>query len=103
MEVPIAIGQRSDADARAMYDRMRLEIGAIPGVKDVGIGSTMPLRSTQFQLDVKAEGRQLAIGEAQPHAEYPHGGPGLLPRRRGFRCSRGASSRRPTATARRGS
>jgi putative ABC transport system permease protein len=70
LEVPIAIGQRSDVDARAMYDRMRLEVGAIPGVKDVGLGSTMPLRSTPFQLDIKAEGRPLGAGEAQPHAEY---------------------------------
>jgi predicted permease len=78
MEVPIAIGQRSDADARAMYDRMRLEIGAIPGVKDVGVGSTIPLRSTQFQLDVKAERRQLGIGEAQPHAEFRTADPGYF-------------------------
>jgi predicted permease len=78
MEVPIAIGQRSDVDARAMYDRMRLEIGAIPGVKDVGIGSTMPLRSTPFQLDIKAEGRQLGLGEAQPHAEYRSADPGYF-------------------------
>ena len=78
MEVPIAIGQRSDADARAMYDRMRLEIGAIPGVKDVGIGSTIPLRSTPFQLDVKAERRQLGIGEAQPHAEFRTADPGYF-------------------------
>jgi predicted permease len=78
MEVPIAIGQRSDVDARAMYDRMRLEIGAIPGVKEVGLGSTMPLRSTPFALDIKAEGRQLAIGEAQPHAEYRSADPGYF-------------------------
>ena len=78
MEVPIAIGQRSDADARAMYDRMRLELGAIPGVKDVGLGSTMPLRSTQFQLDIKADGRQLGIGEAQPHAEFRSADPGYF-------------------------
>jgi predicted permease len=70
MEVPLAIGERSDPDARALYDRMRLELGAIPGVRDVGIGSVMPLRSTLFQLDVKAEGRQLANGEAQPRADF---------------------------------
>ena len=69
MEVPLAIGERKDADARALYDRMRLELGAVPGVRDVGIGSVMPLRSTIFQLDVKAEGRPLANGEAQPRAE----------------------------------
>ncbi len=69
MEVPISYNSTSDADARAMYDRMRLEVGAIPGVTSVGLGSTMPLRSAQFQLDVKVDGRQLATGEAIPHAE----------------------------------
>ncbi len=69
MEIPLGYGSRSDADARALYDRMRLEVAALPGVSEVGLGSTMPLESTQFQLDVKIEGRQLATGEAIPHAE----------------------------------
>src|SRR4029079_9511492 len=38
MEVPLNFGQRKDEDARALFERMRLEIGAIPGVRDVGIG-----------------------------------------------------------------
>jgi predicted permease len=70
MELPLNYGERSDADARALYDRMRLEVGAIPGVREVGIGSTMPLRATQFQLEVKAEGKQLAAGVPMPRAEY---------------------------------
>ena len=69
MQVPHGSG-RSDVDAKALYDRMRLEIGAIPGVSDVGVGSTMPLRAAGFQLDIKAEGRPLTSGEAQPRAEY---------------------------------
>jgi predicted permease len=70
MEVPISGGARKDPDVKALYDRMRLEIGAIPGVSEVGLGSVMPLRTSGFQLDVKAEGRPLAAGEAMPHAEY---------------------------------
>jgi predicted permease len=70
MEVPIAGAGRSDADAKALYERMRLEIGAIPGVKEVGVGSTIPLRSNEFQLDIKAEGRPVAAGEAMPRAEF---------------------------------
>ncbi|MGH7709893.1 MAG: FtsX-like permease family protein, partial [Gemmatimonadaceae bacterium] len=69
MEVPVG-GARSDADAKSLYDRMRLEIGAIPGVSDVALGSTMPLRTTQFQLEIKAQGHTLAAGEAMPRAEY---------------------------------
>jgi predicted permease len=70
MEMPLNYGERTDADARALYERMRLEISAIAGVRDVGVGSTMPLRTTQFQLDIKAEGRPLAAGEPMPHAEF---------------------------------
>jgi predicted permease len=39
-------------------------------VSEVAVGSTMPLRSTQVQLDVKAEGRAPASGEAMPRAEF---------------------------------
>ena len=75
MEVPFDFGARSDADAKALFERMRLEIGALPGVKLVGVGSTMPLRTTQVQLDVKAEGRPLAPGEPMPRAEFRTAGP----------------------------
>jgi putative ABC transport system permease protein len=70
MEVPFDYDARSDADAKARFERMRLEIGALPGVRVVGVGSTMPLRTTEVQLDVKAEGRPLAPGEPMPRAEF---------------------------------
>jgi putative ABC transport system permease protein len=53
----------------ALYERIQSQVAAIPGVQEVGLGSTVPLRSEQFALDIKAEGRLLAPGEAQPHAE----------------------------------
>ena len=61
---------QSDAVAKGRYDRMRLEVGALPGVADVGVGSPMPLRSTDVRFDVKAEGKTLAPGEAMPRAEF---------------------------------
>ena len=51
------------------YERIQSQVAAIPGVKEVGLGSTVPLRSELFALDIKAEGRALSPGEAQPHAE----------------------------------
>jgi predicted permease len=78
MEVPLNMGERSDADSRALYQRISDQIQGLPGVQAVGVGSTMPLRSTQFQLDVKAEGRVLAAGEAQPHAEMRSADPGYF-------------------------
>jgi predicted permease len=72
MEVPLSgVGTgRSGADTRALYERMRFELAAIPGVSDVGVGTVVPLRSAQFQLEVKADGRTLAAGEAIPRAEF---------------------------------
>lgn len=70
MEVPVSGGEGDNDATRALYDRMKYEIAAIPGVRDVGVGSVIPLRSSQFQLEVKAEGRALAAGEAIPRAEY---------------------------------
>lgn len=70
MEVPISSAGRSDADTKATYERMRQELQGLPGVNEVGVGSTTPLRVTEFQLDVRAEGRALASGEAQPRADF---------------------------------
>lgn len=71
MEVPLTTPGRKDGDTKALYDRMRLELSAIPGVKEVGVGSVMPLRNSGgFQLEVKAEGRPVAAGEPMPRAEY---------------------------------
>lgn len=71
MEVPMTgIGIRPDADVKALYERMRFELAAIPGVSEVGVGSNIPLRGSEFQLEVKAEGRPLAAGEPIPRAEF---------------------------------
>jgi putative ABC transport system permease protein len=59
----------SDARAKVQYERMRTEIAALPGVVEVGVGSPTPLRTSDVQFDVKAEGRPLRVGEAMPRAE----------------------------------
>ncbi len=68
MEVPL--GGRQSQDVKLLYERMHFELGALPGVRMVGFGSSVPLRASQFQLEVKAEGHALAPGEAMPRAEY---------------------------------
>lgn len=71
MEIPIDFtAGRNDGDTKAMYENLRNQVGAVPGVVDVGLGSTMPLRSAQFRLDIKADGRAPVSGEAQPTAEF---------------------------------
>jgi predicted permease len=78
MEVPFDFEAKKDEDAKAAFERMQLELSAIPGVSEVGIGSTMPLRATEVMLDVKAEGRALANGEAIPRADYRTVSPGYF-------------------------
>jgi predicted permease len=78
MEVPFDFEAKKDADAKAAFERMQLEVAAIPGVSEVGIASTMPLRATEAVLDVRAEGRALQNGEAIPRADYRTVSPGYF-------------------------
>lgn len=70
MEVPRDFTGGDNAQAISDYQRMREAIAALPGVSDVGLGSTMPLRIAGITLEVKAEGRAPVPGEAVPTAEY---------------------------------
>jgi predicted permease len=78
---------------------MRAEVAAIPGVLDVGIGSPMPLRSSQVVFEMKAEGKPLAVGEPMPRAEFRTANPEFF-RAAGIPLLRG---REFTLTDRRGS
>ena len=60
----------ADAAAKEGYDRMRREIRALPGVIDVGVGSTMPLRARDVGSTSRPKGKPLAVGEAMPRAEF---------------------------------
>ncbi|HEY7027658.1 MAG TPA: ABC transporter permease, partial [Gemmatimonadales bacterium] len=60
---------QADVRAKEQYELMRSEIAALPGVSVAGLGSPMPLRTSDVRLDVKAEGKATASGEAQPNAE----------------------------------
>jgi len=66
---PTRLSPAADAVNKELYDRMRREIQAIPGVIEVGLGSTMPLRRSMIDFDLKAEGKALVAGEAIPKAD----------------------------------
>ena len=74
MQVPLLNPAQLDASADArikeQYLRMQREIRALPGVVEVGLGSTMPLRRTPLGFDLRAEGRTPVVGEAVPHADF---------------------------------
>jgi putative ABC transport system permease protein len=61
---------RSDMEAKGRYNRMRDEIASLPGVVEVGLGSSVPLRGTSTQFEVRAEGRSIDVGEATPRADF---------------------------------
>jgi len=79
MEVPVDFTQAASLQgAVGMYERMQAELSTLPGVQIVGIGSTMPLRAAQFQLEIKAEGRPMSPGEATLQTEYRTADPGYF-------------------------
>ena len=79
MEVPADFAAVTDKDKQiALYERMATDLKAIPGVQVVGLGSNVPLRATEFQLDIKAEGRVQNPGEPQPQAEFRTADPGYF-------------------------
>jgi predicted permease len=70
MEVPIETNALDQPAKLAMYERMRDRIATLPGVQVASVGSNVPLRNSYFVLEVKAEGRALAAGEATPRGVY---------------------------------
>ena len=70
MEVPHDFGGADNATVVGEYERMQTELAALPGVSDVAIGSTMPLRAAGILLEVKGEGRVVNPGEPVPQSEY---------------------------------
>ena len=70
MEVPKDFDGSSPAATIAHYEQIQSQLAALPGVSEVGLGSTMPLRVAGIMLDIKADGRPVAPGQAQPHSEY---------------------------------
>jgi predicted permease len=70
MEVPKDFNGTSPAAAIGQYEEMQRQLAALPGVSEVGLGSTIPLRASGITLDIKADGQVVAPGQAQPHSEY---------------------------------
>ena len=58
----------ADISNKVKYEQMRREIRALPGVLDVGLGSTTPLLGGSVDFEVKAEGKALGVGEPVPRA-----------------------------------
>ena len=70
MEVPSDFSSPDRVAAINKYETMKRQIAALPGVKDVGLGSVLPLRSAGFLLEVKSEDRPLEPGRPIPQSEF---------------------------------
>ncbi|HEU4566311.1 MAG TPA: ABC transporter permease [Gemmatimonadaceae bacterium] len=70
MEIPIEGDAIPRATKFTMYGRIRDRVASLPGVETASLGSNVPLRNTMFVLEVAAEGRPVAPGEATPRAVY---------------------------------
>ena len=71
MEVPMDFqGGPNDARRIGLYQEMRDRMAALPGVMEVGLGSNVPLRASNFMLEVKAEGIEFPSGTPIPRAEF---------------------------------
>jgi predicted permease len=69
MEVPLE-GERTPAQSVALLEEMQRRLAALPGVTEVGIGWNVPLRASNVNLELKAEGRADEPGQPRPTAEY---------------------------------
>ena len=70
MEVPIDPGSRPAEQTLTLQEEMRSRLASLPGVTDVGVGLSVPLRTAGVLLEVKAEGRVEEPGVPRPMAEY---------------------------------
>jgi putative ABC transport system permease protein len=70
VEVPVAGTGRSTPEVRDAYERMRSRIAALPGVAEAGVGSSVPLRDNEFELEIQAEGIPPDPNQPTPRAEY---------------------------------
>ena len=70
LEAPATPGEGTPAEVAALQAEMGRRIAELPGVDDVGVGFSVPLRSGMVKLEIRAEGRERQPGEPVPVAEY---------------------------------
>ena len=69
------------------FEEMQRQLMTLPGVEVVGVGSNVPLRTTNILLEIKAQGRTFDNGPT-PSAEYRTADPGYF-RASGIRLLQG--------------
>jgi predicted permease len=78
LEAPIDFDGRPPEQQLAVQEEALRRLAQIPGVSVAGVGWNVPLRSSQVQLEIKAEGRPEVPGVPTPRAEYRTATPGYF-------------------------
>jgi len=66
---PAQLSPAADALAKQGYEQIRGELRALPGVVEVGVGSTMPLQKGIMTFEIEAEGQPAPAGGEVPKAD----------------------------------
>ena len=81
MEIPTDFGARSMDDGRNYYETILREVRAVPGVRDAGLGTTVPLAAAvnEFPLmELSIEGHVVPPGLPIPRADFRPVSPGYF-------------------------
>jgi predicted permease len=78
LEAPAAFDTGTPDQVAELQLEMSRRIAALPGIDQVGVGMSVPLRPSQIKLEVKAEGRPVEVGQPIPLAEYRTATPGFF-------------------------
>lgn len=71
LEVPTPFdGGRTPDENLAYFEEMQRRIAQMPGVTQVGMGSAVPLRGGDFELEIRVDGIDPVAGAPTPRAEY---------------------------------
>lgn len=78
LEAPASDDGADPVEVMNLQEQMRQRIAQLPGVEEVGLGLSVPLRSEMVMLEVKAEGRPNEPGRPAPMAQYRTATPGFF-------------------------
>ncbi len=78
LEAPIDFDGRTPAQMLGIQEEALRRLSEIPGVSVAGVGWNVPLRASQIQLEIRAEGRPEVPGVPRPRAEYRTATPGYF-------------------------
>ncbi len=81
MEIPTDFGARLPDDTRNYYETILRQVRALPGVRDAGLGTTVPLAASRNEfplMELNIEGHVVPPGQPTPLADFRPVSPGYF-------------------------